>query len=153
MKPTVLPPKDRERYIAPLSAMLASVFPGKPVRVKVEIAQPDKTPAQNRYLWAVPYTMLSAETGMEKGELHEWNCGEEWGWKSKQGLPTPENPSGMFSVPIRTTTTDADGNDDPCSREEMLSLWARAQRLGASLGLVIPDPDPDYFKKRKADAA
>lgn len=152
MKPTILPPKDRERHIAGLALVLAQVFPGRPVRVKVEIAQPDKTPAQNRYLWAVPYTMLAAELGYDKGELHEWNCGEQWGWKDRACPKTPRNPEGVESVPIRTTTRDADGKPDNCSMDEMLALWARAQRLGASHSLVIPDPDPDYFKKRKKAA-
>jgi hypothetical protein len=150
MRPTVLPPKDRERHIAPLARLLETVFPGKPVRVKVEIAQPDKTPAQNRYLWAVPYKMLSAETGMESEDIHEWNCGNQWGWKTKRVPKKPGNEVGVEQVPIRTTTTDENGEDDPCSMEDMLALWARAQKLGASLGVVIPDPDPDYFKKRKA---
>ena len=150
MKPTILPPKGRELMIAGLAKMLLTVFPGKPVRVTVEIAQPDKTPKQNAYLWAVPYKMLSAETGMEPEELHEWNCGHQWGWKDRKCPRKPSNPEGVESVPVRTTTRDADGQPNKCSAEEMGELWARAQRLGGGFGLVIPDPDPDWWKDKAA---
>ena len=50
----VLPPSNRERDIAGLVRVLESVHAGKPLRVKWEIARPDRTPKQNRYLWAVP---------------------------------------------------------------------------------------------------
>lgn len=136
--------------IAGLAKMLDSIHPGHPLRVLVQIARPDKTPAQNRYLWAVPYAMLEEASGMEKAELHEWNCGMQWGWKNRKVPVKPSNPNGFESVPIRTTTEDADGNDDPCSAEELTQLWERAQRLGAvRFNIVIPDPDPDYLKKPK----
>lgn len=146
MKPTVLPPTNREPMIAGLAKMLTTIFPGKPVRVTVEIAQPDKTPQQNKYLWAVPYKLLTGATGMEAEELHEWNCGREWGWKDRKCPRKPSNPEGVESVPIRTTTRDENGEANKCSAEAMVNLWERAQRLGATFGLVIPDPDPDWWK-------
>lgn len=144
----VLPPKDREHAIAGVARMLAEVFPGKPVRVKVEVARPDKTPQQNRYWWAVPLRMLSDETGYSVEDLHEYFCGSLWGWKDRKGPKTPSNPTGIYSEPIRSTTRNADGELDNCSADEMCQLWAMAQHRGAQLGLVIPDPDPDYWKKK-----
>lgn len=150
MKPVVLPPVHlgRDRVLRPLMDVIAAYQPKKPVRVEYKIAMPDKTPAQNRYLWAVPYTMLAEHTGMDKEELHEWNCGQQWGWTTKRVPRKPSCPDGLESVPIRTTTENADGEPDPCSMEDMLELWARAQRLGATFDMVIPDPDPDYWRKR-----
>lgn len=145
MKPTILPPANRDAMIGGLAKLLASIFPGKPVRVTVEIAQPDKTPQQNKYLWAVPYKMLSEVTGYEAEEIHEWNCGQQWGWTERKCPRTPHNDAGVRSEPIRTTTTP-----DKCSAEEMCLLWARAQRLGATFGLVIPDPDPLWWKDKAA---
>ncbi len=142
MKPTVLPPTAREPMIAGLAKMLTGIFPGKPVRVTVEIAQPDKTPQQNKYLWAVPYKLLSQQTGYEAEEIHEWNCGQQWGWDERKCPRSPHNDAGMKSVPVRTTTTP-----DKCSRDDMCELWERAQRLGATFGLVIPDPDPLWWKE------
>lgn len=151
MKPVILPPVhlDRMRVLRPLVAVLETYQPKKPVRVEYKIAMPDRTPAENRYLWAVPYKMLSEASGMESEELHEWNCGMQWGWKNKRVPKKPSNPEGVESVPIRTTTTNADGEDELCSEEDFRRLWARAQELGAKMfNIVIPDPDPDYKKKR-----
>lgn len=144
----VLPPSNRERDIAGLVRVLGSVHAGKPLRVKWEIARPDKTPKQNRYLWAVPYCLLKEHTGYKETDLHEWNCGEQWGWTTRKGPKTPKNPDGVYSQPIRTTTTDENGEPDLCSSDEMQQLWERCQRIGATLGIVIPNPDPDYKAKR-----
>ena len=150
MSVTVLPPKGRELMIAGLAKMLTTIFPGKPVRVTVEIAQPDKTPAQNRYLWAVPYRMLSEETGYEMEDIHEWMCGAIWGWKDSKCLRSPRNMDGIRSVPIRSTTIDENGEPNKCSAEDMCRLWEKAQRVGAARGLVIPDPDPLWWKDKAA---
>lgn len=153
IKPIVLPPTAREQKVAELSRFLLSVFAGKAVRVKVEIARADKTPKQNAYLWAVPYKMLGEHLGMEAEELHEWNCGSQWGWKDRKCPKTPRNPEGIESVPVRTTTRDENGNPDLCSAEDLAKLWERCQRLGANNGLLIPDPDPNYLKTRQKKAA
>ena len=146
MRPTVLPPTNRDAMIGGLAKLLATVFPGKPVRVTVEIAQPDKTPAQNRYLWKVPYKMLSDATGYEAEEIHEWMCGAIWGWKDRKCLKSPRNPEGIASTPIRSTTIDENGEPNKCSAEDMVRLWEKAQRVGAARGVVIPDPDKDWWK-------
>lgn len=160
MKTFVLPPDQDNRFreITEAVVYLGKCHPGKPVRVDVRIAQPDKTPQQNKYLWAVPYKMLERATGMEKEDLHEWNCGAQWGWRNKKVPKKPSCPEGYESVPIRTTTTNEHGEDDPCSFEEMQELWERCQRLGAKLDMVIPDPDPNWkndvqSKSKKTDAA
>lgn len=134
----------RERYLMPLLGVILNYQVKKPLRIEYKIAMPDRTPAENRYLWAVPYTLISDSTGMEKEEIHEWNCGQQWGWKNKRVPKKPSNPSGVESVPIRTTTENADGEPDICSEEEFLQMWRRAQQLGASLDIIVPDPDKNW---------
>lgn len=144
----VLPPEKREDAIRDeLTPKLMVAHAGKPVRVKWEIARPDRTPAQNRYLWAVPYELLHEATGYEKEELHEWFCGARWGWVDKPCPKTPSNPRGIKSVPVRSTTTDENGEHDICSAEDFVKIWEHAQRVGSKLGVVIQDPDPDWWKK------
>jgi hypothetical protein len=153
MDALVLPPKDRAAKIAELSRFLANAFAGKPVRVKVEVAREDRTPAQNRYLWSVPYRMLKEVTGFTEDDLHEWFCGQHFGWKETTGPKTPRNPDGLYSEPVRTTTTDENGKRDLCSGEDMNKIWELAQRVGAEkFGIFIPDPDPDYKRKRTQSA-
>lgn len=141
-------PGGRAEGLVKIVKLVAAYQPKRPVKVEWKIAVPDRTPAENRYLWAVPYKMLSEYTGMEMEEIHEWNCGNQWGWKNKKVPKKPSNPTGIESVPIRTTTTNAEGEDELCSEEEFIQLWERAQRLGAGFGMTIPDPDKDYKAKR-----
>lgn len=142
-------PGGRAEGIVRIVQQLSSYQPKRPVKVEWKIALPDRTPKENAYLWAVPYKMIAQVSGMEMDEIHEWNCGMQWGWKNKKVPKKPSNPTGIESVPIRTTTTNAEGEDELCSEEDFLELWHRAQRLGATMfDLVIPDPDKDYKAKR-----
>jgi hypothetical protein len=135
----------RDRYLGPLFKLIEAYQPKKPLRIEYKIAMPDRTPAENRYLWAVPYQLLSDASGYEKSEIHEWNCGEQWGWKNKRVPIKPSNPTGFESVPIRTTTENADGEPELCSEEEFLQMWARAQRLAAvKFDIIVPDPDKNW---------
>lgn len=131
----------------PARILILNFEPTKPIRLKAEIARPDRTPAQNRYLWAVPYELLHQHTGYEKEELHEWFCGNRWGWTTRRVPKTPGNPRGIVDTPIRSTTKDENGNPDICSAEDFVAIWEHAQRVGAKNGVVIPDPDPDWYKK------
>lgn len=150
MKPIVLPPKDRALKIAEVARFLAAAFPGKPVRVKVEIARPDRTPKQNAYLWAVPYKLLSEVTGFTAEELHEHYCGEQFGLVEHKVPKSRRFPSGIDLRPARTTTRDENGQPDLCAAEDLTAIWERCQRDGAGIGLMIPDPDKDYLRNRRA---
>lgn len=150
MRPTILPPAKvgRGRFIAPLVKVLETIYPNSPIRVRVEIARPDRTERENNYLWGVPYKMLQQETGANPNDLHELNCGEQWGWKDEPCAVSPRNPDGVRSVPVRTSTRNMDGVYELCDEEDFLQLWLRAQEWGANVGLVIPDPDPKLRTKR-----
>lgn len=148
MKPLILPPgKARAAELEKALAQVAAYHPDKPIRLKWEIARPDRTAQQNKFLWAVPYELICQETGFEKEELHEWFCGQKWGWVDRKVPKTPNNPRGIESRPVRTTTRDENGELDICSREDFVSIWEHAMRVGAKIGVIIPDPDPDWWKK------
>ena len=81
----------------------------------------------------------------DRDDVHEYLCGLHFGWKPKR------KPGGRTEdVPIRTTTVDADGNRDVIDGDEFWRYVEFVQRFGAKLGIVIPDPDPNYKIKRKA---
>lgn len=144
--PLILPPKDRKEKIEEASLWMLTFEVGKPIRVKLEIARPDRTEQQNKYLWAVPYELLSQLTGYEKEDLHEHFCGEQWGRYTKKVPKSKGNPSGIVERPIRTTTRNEHGDPDLCTAEEFVALWEKAQRVGAKLDIIIPDPDPNWWK-------
>lgn len=144
---TTLPPKDRADAIARLVPVLELFAEGKPVNVKVSIARPDRTPWQNAYLWGVAYKLLSEATGYEAADLHEYACIQHFGGKTRKA------PGGrVIESPVRTTTTDADGNPDLLDGDEFWRFVEFVQRLGARAGVVIPDPDPVLSKRPRRSA-
>jgi len=139
MEVITLPPKNRENEIARLIQKALTFCVGKPVNVKFTIARPERTPDQLRYLWGVAIKLLSDHTGFEPDDVHEYLCGMHWGWKPKN-LPGKRT----VDIPIRTTTTDEDGERDVIDGEAFWKYVEFLQRVGAKQGVYIPDPDPHY---------
>jgi hypothetical protein len=133
-----LPPKDRDGAIDALIPTLRLFAEGKPLNIKVAVAKPDRTPWQNRYLFGVAYKLLSVATGFEVEEVHEYLLGSHFGWREKR---LPGNRTQQ--VPIRTTTTDENGEPDLLDGDAFWQFVEFVQRVGARQGVVIPDPDPN----------
>ena len=55
----------------------------------------------------------------------------------------------MAQVPIRTTTTDADGKRSVLNKSDFADYVAFVQRFGAQHGIYIPDPDPTWFEVKR----
>jgi hypothetical protein len=142
-----LPPKDRDRDIERVVRLLRDYCLGKPINVRVSIARPERTPDQLKYLWGVAIDMLSRHAGYEKDDVHEYLCGQFWGWKPKR-VPGGET----VDVPIRTTTKDENGECDVIDGKTFWDYVEFVQRVGARQGVIIPDPDPNYKIKRREDA-
>lgn len=141
-----LPPNDREAAIAALLPVLRLFEEGKPINVKISIARPERSVPELRYLWSVPYAMLGEAMGFDPEDISEYLCGCFFGWKPK-GLPGGRE----MQVPLRTTTTDEDGNRDVISGEKFWKYVEWIQRVGARHGLVIPDPDKNYKIARESE--
>lgn len=142
----VLPPTNREAAIDGMRPYLLAVFPNKPVRIKVEIARPDRTLPENAYLHGVCYKLLSDHTGYELEEIAEYLCGSFFGWKERK-LPGNRTEN----VPVRTTTTDENGKRDVLMGAVFWEFIEYIIRVGAKQGVYIPPPDPEW--KNKADGA
>ena len=112
----------------------------------------ERSHPQCRYLNGVAYKLLSDATGYERDEISEFCCGMYFGWIEKKCPKTPANPKGIKSVPRRTTTTDENGERDVLSKTDFADYVARVQRFGAKHGVLIPDPDPEYFMKEEQAA-
>lgn len=136
---------SRDRVAAQIATFVAALDAGRPYRVTVEEAKSTRTSQQNRYWHGVIVKTLANEVGYEPDEVHEFMCGSWFGWKDKRVPKTPRNPDGLASVPIRTTTRNADGKRSVLSKTEFMDLVDFAQRFAAQRGIFIPDPDPEYF--------
>lgn len=143
----------RERALKVALQLLESLDEMVSWKVTIEPVKNVRSAAQNAYLWAVPNKLISDATGYEMEEVHEFLCGTHWGWKDKKVPKTPRNPDGLESVPIRTTTRDANGKRSVLTTIEFSEYVDFVQRFAAKrLQLMIPDPDPMYLVHRERAA-
>lgn len=144
---------SREGAIDRLLNVIMSLPMDKAWRVTVEEAKSARSLAQNAYLNGVCYKLLGDAIGYERDEVSEYCCGLYFGWRDKRVPKKPSCPSGLESVPIRTTTTDAQGRRSVLGKLEFAEYVAFLQRFAASKGIIIPDPDPDYAEHREEETA
>ena len=147
MSPNVitLPPKGRERDVERVLRFLLNAHLGRPINVKVTVARPERSDLQNKYLWGVANKILSEHMGFSAAEVHEWLCGEYFGWVDHR------LPGGRVEQrPFRTTTTDENGAADKLSDRDFWDYVEFIQRKAAEAGVFIPDPDKDYKLRRAA---
>lgn len=105
-----------------------------------------RRPKQNASLWGVAYPPLMEKMGLrgeqEKEELHEYFCGEYFGWKEYYIMNKKK------VKPVRTTTRNENGERDLVSTIVMADFYSFVQQQGADNGIYVPDPDPMYGIKR-----
>jgi|GEM_PF-512308 len=140
----------REGVAAQIATFVAALDPSHAYRVTVEDAKSTRTNQQNRYLYGVAYKLIAEAVGYEIDEVSEYCCGAFFGWTDKRVPKKPSNPEGIESVPVRTTTRDADGKRRVLNKQEFSDYVAFVQRFGAKRGVHIPDPDPDYAEHEVA---
>jgi|TARA_R110000796_G_C14508422_1_gene429631 hypothetical protein len=118
----------------------------KPWAIEVRRHIKKRSNPQNSALWGCAYKFISQETGNAPEDLHQFFCGEFWGWRVEHIIGTKKKK------PIRTTTTGEDGKRDVISTEELSEFYESIQRLCAeALDLVVPDPDPDWKTRMKGE--
>lgn len=143
----------REGKVAGIAKFILSLSPGKAWRITVEECRSTRSVQQCRYLNGVAYKLLGDATGYERDEISEYLCGAYWGWRDKRVPKKPSCPSGVESVPVRTTTTNEAGKRDVLTWDQFSDYVAFVQRFAASRGVFIPDPDPDYTEHEQEKAA
>lgn len=143
---------SREKIIVRIASVLTGLSLDKPWQIEIKEHKRRRSDAQCRYLNGVCYKMIGDVIGYERDEISEFLCGTFFGWKDKRVPKKPSNPTGVESVPIRTTTTDADGRRSVLNKQEFADYVAFCQRFAASKGIFVPDPDPDYALQREKAA-
>lgn len=109
---------------------------GKSWMVEVKAYRDDRSSKQCRYLNGVAYKLLGEATGYDRDDISEYLCGQYFGWKDKR-KPGKQ----VVQVPVRTTTTDENGERHVLSTTEFSDYVAFVQRFAAEHGIHIPDPD------------
>jgi len=120
---------------------LAQLNPEQYYTLTIEPKKATRSLEQNAYLFGVCYPLLAEAKGYEVNSIHEWMCGQFFGWVDRPCPKTPTNPHGVESVPFRTTTRDEEGKRNVIGKMQFCDFVAMVQRVGAEAGVVIPDPN------------
>ena len=104
-------------------------------QIEVKPLKTIRTHSQNDLLWGAIYPPIMEEMGLqgatEKEELHEFFCGEYFGWNEKTIFGRRK------LTPKRTTTKDEDGKTNTLSKVEFAEFVDFIIRKAAENGIVI----------------
>ena len=139
-----LPATNRDHAIASISKLLTDLLPGKLLAVTISQKKRERSTLQNSALWGCAYPALRGQMGADVNDLHEFFCGEYFGWIEYEVMGRKK------LKPFRTTTQDDQGKRDVISTVDMADFYAFIQRKAAENGFDVPDPDPDWWKQEKA---
>jgi hypothetical protein len=121
-----------------VQVVAATVF-GSPYAWEITVkrhAKKRSVPANN-YLWGVCYVAMSDASGYEKDELHEIMCGKFFGNKVIDIMGVKKR------VPLRSTTTNEEGEEDTLSTAAFAEFVDFVIREAATwFEVVIPPPSP-----------
>ena len=122
---------ERSRWIAFVQAQPL------PLSVECRPWRKSRSNDQNALLWAM-YAPIAEHMGYDAEDVHEWMCGRFWGWKDVRVPRSPRNPEGLASVPIRSTTRNADGKRDVIDAKTFGLFVDMVDRIAAQAGIYIP---------------
>jgi hypothetical protein len=135
----------RDRVRANVHAYVDALPDTRDWRIEIREARKERTLDQNAAMFGVAYATIMESAGLEgdddKKRLH-WNmCGDFFGWVDKPLLGR---------VPVRTTTTNENGERDVIDTATAARMYDFIQRQAAEYGIVVPDPDPFYRSRLAA---
>jgi hypothetical protein len=119
---------SRTRLIGKLTGFLEKLPEGKAWRVEVSEQKTKRSDSQNAYLWGVVYrTILDSEAlqGWRAEDVHEYMCGEHFGWETLEGFGRKRLRPLRRSSKLSTT--------------EFMDFISFIQQKMAELGIYIPD--------------
>lgn len=154
---SILIPKEdavrRQARAQRIATFLSGLDVNKPWELIVRPFKRERSNPQNAYERGVACVMIAKAIGWDPDDVHDHLCGKYWGWKDKRVPPSPRNPEGIESKPIRTTTTNEHGKRDVLNKQDYWDFVEFIQRFGAEHGVMIPDPDPEYASRHESRAA
>lgn len=136
--PRLLP---RERVIERIARALAALPLDRAFALTIDEHKERRSDQQNRALWGLAYpTILKAGGEQLRGwtaeDIHEFMLGEWSGWETLTGFGKRR------MKPLRRSSR--------LSRKEFAEYFDFIQRRAADMGIVVPDPDPDWWQREVA---
>ena len=129
---------ERTRWLAFVAAQPL------PLEVDCKAWKKSRSSQQNRLLFGIVYPPIAEHTGYEVGGdgkgngIHEWMCGTYFGWVDKKVPKTPNNLSGIESVPFRTTTRNEHGKRNVLKADAFSKFLDHVDRMAAKAGIFVP---------------
>lgn len=102
----------------------------------------DRSARQNKALFGHCYAILGRETGYLVSDLHAVFCSKFFGTTVREVMGT------SYEQPTRTTTTDEYGKRSLIDTKTFSEFYAMVEQQAAEIGVVIPPPDPNWFRDR-----
>jgi hypothetical protein len=127
---------NRELVRANLDSFLNRLPDTKSWQVEVKEFRKSRSNAQNNALFGVAYPAICKEAGYDPDELHHAMCCKFFGTARVDVMGV------TVTRPMRTTTTDENGKRDVMPAGDFADFYAMVQRIGAEVGIDVPDPDP-----------
>jgi hypothetical protein len=125
---------NRANVIERIGRYLSVLPQDKAYLVRVETFKKARSDPQNNALWGVAYKPIRDATGNDNESLHNYFCGEYFGWVDVLDRPQ--------SKPRRTTTTDESGKRSVLTTTEFMDFYAFVQQRAAEVcGVYVPDPN------------
>lgn len=113
----------------------------KPWCVGVERYVKPRNEEQNNALWGVAYKHLREQSGNDMDDLHEFFCGEFFGWVIKDVMGQRKKK------PRRSTTQDEHGKRSVMDIIWFAQFYDFIQQRATENGFYVPDPDPLWRQK------
>lgn len=128
---------DRERLKRLLCDYIDKWSMSVPGLIEIKkLVRPRTTKQNATFWWAMG--KIREQTGNDVNDLRDLFCGEFYGWVTIDVLGQKKRK------PYRTTAHDHEGHHDLPSTEEFMQLWDFMQALSATMGIEVPDPDPNF---------
>ena len=136
----------RSRDIGRVVEFLESLPYDKAWSVTTEEAKSARSLSQTAYPWGVCYPLMADASGYEVDDIHEECLKRYFGTKQKKVPKCHDHPDGVKESPLRTTTTDENGNRSVLGKMAFAEYVERVRRIAAFMDCVIPDPDPSLVR-------
>lgn len=135
---------ERPRVLANAHAFIDRLPMDRSWRIEIALLRKSRTTDQNAALWGVAYPPICEATGYHPDELHDAMCRKFFGTRECEVMGE------LVTRPRRTTTTDEHGKHDVIDRATFADFYSMVQRIGAEIGVDVPDPDPLWHERSAA---